>query len=271
MKVLWAMLCASALLAPAATESAKGALLDPPLETQRRALPAVKDMPKAVLTCRYYAHFMVKEIDEGEVGAAQISIVPRGGGAPKPTCQRQNVPSEKVVSAEDWSGYVKGVKGGYVFLDADDGVNGGLGFAVFAADSAKKLFDDSAVGDLKSVTIEGEELTLRYARSYSGDCSVPHDGVSCWSKFAEATGVDAAPPPDCAAGYLKAKNEMAKGRCEADKKPGPACLASALEELDRQHWDEAPSVFVYDAETVLKHDGASTKPLAAVSACHPSD
>jgi len=269
MKTLLVVLCIGGLSAPAAWAAAS--VFDPPLQTQKRTLPALKGTPKAVLTCRYYAHFMVKEVDEGEIGAAQISIVPSDGGAPKPACQRKNVPSEKVVNASEWSGYVKGVKGDYVFLDADDGVNGGLGFAVFAAGSAKKLFDDSAVGNLKSVALEGKVLTLRYARSYSGDCSVPHDGAGCWSKIAAATGQTAAKQPDCAAGYLKAENEMAKGRCEAQKKSGPGCLASALKELDRQRWDEAPSVVVYDAETVLGPDGASIKPLTAARACHPSD
>lgn len=280
MKALLAVLCVGALTAPgigaltapaAQAARATSSLFDAPLQTQKRKLPAVKGTPKTVLTCRYYARFMIKEVDDGEVGAAQISILPSDGGVPKPVCQRKNVPSEKVVSAKDWSGYVKGVKGDYVFLDAEDGVNGGLGFAVFAAGSAKKLFEDSAVGNLKSVALAGKLLTVRYARSYSGDCSVPHDGAGCWSKIAVATGVRAAPQPDCAAGYLRAKNEMAKGRCDAEKKSGPACLASAMKELDRQRWNEAPSVVVYDAETVLGPDGASTKPLAPVRACHPSD
>jgi hypothetical protein len=271
MKAVLAAFCIALLTAPAAEAArATSSVFDPPLQTQKRTLPAVKDTPKSILTCRYYPHFMVKEVDDGEVGAAQISILPIAGG-PKPACQRQNVPAEKVVSANDWTGYVKGVKGDYVFLDADDGVNGGLGFAVVSAGNAKKRFEDSAVGNLKSVALGANVLTLRYARSYSGDCSVPHDGTGCWSKIAAATGETAAKQPDCAAGYLKAKNEMAKGRCEAQRKSGPACMASALKELDRQRWNEAPSVIVYEAETVLRPDGATTRPLAAPLVCHPSD
>lgn len=272
MKAVLATLCAGALLVPAGPAAwAAASLFDPPAQTQKRTLPPAKDVAKITLTCRYYAHFMVKQVDEGEVGAAEISILPIDAGAAKPACQRKNVPSEKVVNPNDWSGYVKGVKGDYVFLDADDGVNGGLGFAVFAAGTAKKLFEDSAVGNLKSVALDGKVLTLRYARSYSGDCSVPRDGASCWTKIATATGQGTTKQPDCAAGYLKAKNDMAKGRCEAQKKSGPACMATALKELDRQRWDDAPTVVVYDAETVLRPDGASTRPLAAVRACHPSD
>jgi len=114
-------------------------------------------------------------------------------------------------------------------------------------------------------------LTVRYARSYSGECSVPHDGAGCWSKIATATGQTSAKQPDCDAGYLKAKNEMAKARCEANRKAGPACMTAALKELDRQRWNEAPTVIVYDAETVLKAGSATTRPLGAPAACHPSD
>jgi hypothetical protein len=255
---------------PAPAKAAAPSVFDAPLKTMKVALPANEVGAKPKLTCSIYAHFMVKQVDDGEVGAAQLSIIPLAAGA-KPVCQRKNVAGEKVVNPSDWSGYVKGVKGDYVFFDADDGVNGGLGFAIVAAATAKKLFEDSAMGNLKSVTLAGGVLTIRYARSFAGDCSVPHEGAACWSKIAAAAGETGAKQPDCAAGYLKAKNEMAKGRCEADRKSGPACMASALKELDRQKWDEAPSVIVYDAETVLRPDGATTHPLGAPTACHPSD
>src|SRR5579883_2345248 len=183
MRALVAGFCAVVLLSPAAMAAAtktahhkaapaKSSLFDAPLQTLTRTLPAAKGHNKTVITCRYYAHFMVKQVDEGEVGAAQLSIVPLGGSA-KPACQRPNVASEKVVSPRDWSGYFKGVKGDYVLFDADDGVNGGLGFAVIAAATAKKRFEDSAVGALKGVALAGDVLTLRYARSYSAECSVP--------------------------------------------------------------------------------------------------
>ena len=73
-----------------------------------------------------------------------------------------------------------------------------------------------------------------------------------------ATGETGAKQPDCAAGYLKAKNDLAKDRCQADRKSGPGCMAAALKQIERQRWDEAPTVIVYDAETVLRPDGAST-------------
>jgi hypothetical protein len=270
MKTIVAAVLVAALFAPE-TLAAKSAnsIFDPPLDTQKRMLPAAKDVAKATLTCSYYPHFMVKQIDEGEVGAAQLSIIP-GEVAHKPPCQRANLPNEKVVDVKDWSGYFKGVKGDYVFFDAGDGVNGANGFAIFASASAKKLMEDSALGDLRSAALDGAALTLRYKRSFSADCSVPHDGAACWTKIAAATGLEAHAQPDCAAGYLKAKNELAKGRCEAEGKSA-ACLAPALREIEAQHWDQAPSVIVYDAETILQPGQSATKPLGGDVACHPSD
>lgn len=262
---------AAALCAPCALAAKTAStVFDPPLDTQKRALPAVKDKPKATLTCSYYPHFMVKQIDEGEPGAAQLSIL-ASDAAHKPACQRANLAAEKVLDAKDWSGYFKGVKGDYVFFDADDGVNGALGFAVFAADG-KKLFEDSALGDLQSADVDGAKLTLRYKRSFGAECSVPHAGADCWTKIAAAIGLDAHAPPDCAAGYLKAKNALAKDRCEGDKKPMAACLAGALKEIEAQKFDESPSVVVYDVETVLPPgQAAAIKPLGGDRACHPSD
>lgn len=286
MKVLLAAVCAGALLAPGASSalaktSAKTAhakpahakatsVFDAPLKTLKVTLAANEVGAKPKVTCSIYPHFMVKQVDEGEVGAAQLSIIPLAPGA-KPVCQRKNIPGEKVVDPKEWTGYADGVKGDYVFFSADDGVNGGLGFAIVAAGTGKKLFDDSAVGKLKGVTLAGDVLTVRYARSYSAECSVPHEGASCWSKIATATSETSAKQPDCDAGYRKAKNEMAKGRCEADRKAGPACMTAALKELDRQRWNEAPTVIVYDAETVLQAGKTATRPLGPPTACHPSD
>jgi hypothetical protein len=271
MKTIVTTLLVGAFLAPGAI-AAKSAnpIFDPPLDTQKRTLPASKDTPKSTMTCSYYPHFMVKQIDAGEVGAAELSIVP-GEATHKPPCQRATLPGEKVLDAKDWSGYFKGVKGDYAFFDADDGVNGGLGFAVFAAAGARKLFEDSALGDLQDVTLDGATLTLRYKRSFPADCSLPHDGAGCWTKIAAAAGLDAKAQPDCAASYLKAKNELAKGRCAAQGKANAACLAAALKEIGAQHWDEAPSVIVYDAQSVLQAGQSAIKPLGGELACHPSD
>jgi hypothetical protein len=266
----FSLLVIGVLLAPPTfAATAPSTVFDAPIDTKTMTLPATRGAAQTKLTCSYYTHFMVKEVDEGEPGAAQLSILP-GDATHKPVCQRKNVAGEKVVKADDWGGYLKGVKGDDVFFDAEDGVNGALGFAVFDS-AAKKLFEDSALGNFHSLTLEGTTLTMRYQRSAAGPCSVVKDGPACWAKIATATRVAASPAPDCAAGYLKAKTEMAKGRCDADKNATPACITAALNELDAQRWNDSPSVIEYEAQTILIAGHATTTALGPALTCHPAD
>jgi hypothetical protein len=244
-------------------------VFDPPLDTKTQVFPEAKDTPKTTLTCRYYPHFMVKQIDEGDIGADQLSIVPSSGGA-KPPCQRDNLPAEKVVNPDDWTGYFKGVKGDFVFFDAEDGVNGGLGFAVFTPD-ARKLFDDSAAGELESAALNGETLTLRYTRSFAGACSEPKEGAGCWAQIAAAAGIDKAAKPDCAAGYAKLERANAGSYCEQEGDKSAQCVANHLKEFEAQHWDESPSVVAYRVETVLGPGKPAVKALSGALSCSPAD
>src|ERR1700680_313976 len=95
MSPLAAALCVASLAALAAPPAqAASSMFETPLATKKLTLPPTnKDGNKTKLTCSYYPHFMVKQVDEGEVGAAQLSIVPVVAGAPKPACQRKNLPS----------------------------------------------------------------------------------------------------------------------------------------------------------------------------------
>jgi hypothetical protein len=261
---LGAMLCvgAAALAAPAS-------IFDAPRSTKVVKLPTASGA-KAAVTCRYYPSFMVKEVDEGEIGASQLAIVPTTKDSTAPTCARNNLPNQKTIAPNDWSGYFKGVKGDYVFFDAEDGVNGAMGFAVFDV-AAKKLFDDSASGQFKDVTVEGDTITLSYRRSFSARCSVVKEGASCWTQIATAAGLAAASSPDCARGYLEAKKEMAKARCEANEDKSASCVATTLGELDRQRWDESPSVVTYDVRTVIASGRPTTTAAGPALSCHPAD
>jgi len=100
-----------------------------------------------------------------------------------------------------WSGYFDGVKDNLVFLDGDDGYNGGMPFAVFDADSQKKLFEDS----IQLVTRDGfsftrradGQLVVKYLRVLVGECSVPKNGMMCWNQFKEKIEMKSAPMPVC--------------------------------------------------------------------------
>ncbi|MFD2261323.1 hypothetical protein ACFSM5_00380 [Lacibacterium aquatile] len=177
------------------------ALFDAPQETLIVKLPAsaqTQNLPASV-TCVYYPGFLVKQVDIGEKGAESLAIVPVA--AQKPPCEL-SLPGE--VHMQDWRGYFLGVKGSFVFFDADDGFNGGVPFAVFPAQGAtggNKLIEDSRKS-FEAVELEGTDLVLRYDRVLSLDCSLQME-KTCWIKAQAVTGLPEDRKPDCGDAYAK--------------------------------------------------------------------
>lgn len=206
---------------------------DKPLKVAHAALPRDKDNPQAKpeVRCSTFAKFMVKEIDLGEEGAEQLSILPAKEDRP---CRKENAPDEKIVSEHDWSGYFKGATGDYIFFDADDGWNGGLGFAVFTPD-AKKIFDDVAKNGMSVGSVQENGLVLRYVRVYGAKCSLGDaNAAACWMTVRAQTGIDA-PMPDCAKLYAK------------EQKRTPNMAKQVLGD---------PAAIEYDVATTLTSKGA---------------
>src|ERR1700761_2518217 len=177
-----ATLLASSVIAFGASASdGAAALYDKPIKVVHLPLPRDPQNPdaKAVLSCSYYPHFMVKQVDLGEEGADQLSIVPISGA--QPACARANLATEKVISSDDWSGYFDGVKGNYVFFSAGDGTNGGMGFAVFTSDG-KKNYDDVAK-KWSAIDVTSTGLSLKYARVYEAKCALHVGADACWQKI----------------------------------------------------------------------------------------
>ncbi len=77
------LLASIASLAPIArTADAASSVFDKPLQVVRVKLPPdpLNPQARARVSCFYFAHVMVKEVDLGEKGADQLSIVPLGDG-----------------------------------------------------------------------------------------------------------------------------------------------------------------------------------------------
>jgi hypothetical protein len=152
------------------------------------------------LTCSYYPKFMVKQLDDpGNKGALWIAIVPSRPGHIA-GCTRRHAPEDMVF--KNWDGYFGGVKRDLVFLYDSDGTNGGIGFAAFDSKTEAKIFSDSVrlggrFDELDFVYVSDRQITLRYLRVVSGDCSVPKYASACWSKFQEQSGLRLAPIPTC--------------------------------------------------------------------------
>jgi hypothetical protein len=223
---------------------------DAPLRAIHVALPRDKDNrdAKPEVRCTYFAHFMVKEIDLGEIGAYQLSILPVA--QKPPACRSKKAQGERIVSADDWTGYFKGAAGNYIFFDAEDGWNGGLGFAIFTPD-AKKLFDDVAKGTISVMQATDAELLLRYRRVYGAKCSLgDKNAIECWKTIEKQTGINS-PMPDCKSLYAR------------EQKHTPQFAKEVLND---------PAVVDYDAAATLSATGSHVTAVSgrAIS-CAPQD
>ena len=227
---------------------------------------------RAKITCYWFAHFMVKEVDLGEKGAWRLAIV-HGSKKSVPDCTRLREKGEIVINPDDWSGYFKGVKGNLVFFDADDGWNGGLGFAVYDAKTGKKIFDDVAFGDLEFLEAKdndkGAETTIRYTRLVDGGCILPKEADACWDKIKQRFALERAGVPDCKVGYENSAEALAKGRCQAQNAEGAPCLSKEIA-LARQQTGDANSVIAYRVEVLLSVN-PTVRPVASDLRCWPSD
>jgi opacity protein-like surface antigen len=198
---LFAAIFASGALAADATKPA----FDVPLKVISQPLPANQLNPttKPALTCSYYAHFMVKQVDLGDQGAGELSVL----SGDSPACQRENQPNEVVIPPKQWSGYFRGVIGDNVFFVGSSTFAGGKTFAVFSPDG-KKIFTDNANGFVSSVP--GAGVALNYRRVFDARCSiVGSQSKACMKHIREATGL--AKLPDCKALYLAKLKDLPFG------------------------------------------------------------
>lgn len=214
---------AIALLWLVAGPAARAEVFDTPVDTQVVHLPVDPSNPTAEQkrSCFTFAGFMVKEVDLGEVGANELSITPVAKGAKATACE-DKIAGEMVIDPEDWSGYFDGVKGDFVLFDAEDGLNGGMPFAVYSAKTGNKLFEDSRKGDdFAAVAVSKGALVLRYRRVYLAPCSLMADPKGCWQKIVAATSLSGSAMPNCTAAY---KAEMKRTPKFAKDIPGIASV-----------------------------------------------
>lgn len=262
----------TALAVTLASGTAIAATYDIPVKTEKVKLAAdpLNPQAKAELSCFSYDGFGVKQVDRGDVGAERLSITPLAPGKTL-SCREALQPGERVIPQESWSGYFEGAKGSYVFFTAPDGTNGGMGFAVFRADNATKLFEDNAQQSLQSLEPSAGGLTLKYQRVFAGKCSAITDGSECRDAIAKESGVAGRKFSLCEDGYEAAQQNMAKLRCAAQSESGEECIREERKAIADQKWKEAPTVIAFDARAVIGSGAPQVTPLGDVIACRPSD
>ncbi len=265
-RVLPALLVLSSLMG--------GETFDKPVRRQRidlgKAANPLSDRHR--VTCHYFPHFMVKEVDLGEVGADRLGIVPvtpQSAGK----CTRARSKGETVIPAKEWSGYFMGVKNGYIFFSGDDRWNGADSFAVFDSragknKTGKKLFEDSAKADISFLVRPDGTIVMRYLRVVTDDCLVLKD-ASCWQRMAAKYSLDAAAAPDCRKGYEASAESMAKERCTGKPGDQAACIQKERPLALQQAFD-SPSVISYPVEVELGTTPV-IKPAGAALGCWPAD
>jgi hypothetical protein len=150
------------------------------------------------LSCYYYQNFMVKVLNNpGLKGVRWVTVTPVIN-EDAPACRLAHTSKERIMAKAWWS--FEGVKGSLLVLEAADGDgNGGMPFRILDLETGKKLFEDSAWwnGHLTFVHTTDEPESLRYLRVVGGDCSIPKDGMNCWSKFRRRYGLVIATVPKC--------------------------------------------------------------------------
>ena len=227
-------------------------LFDTPLDKTVVALPPDPLNPhmKPKRSCTRYPGFLVKEIDLGEIGAEEQTILPLPIGAKTPACEAK-LKHEIVIKPAVWSGTFDGAKGGFLFYDAGDGVNGGMPFAVFAARTGRKLFEDSRAGDrFASVALENGALIVRYRRVWLAPCSLYADAARCWKKIIDRTALAPSARPDCSAKYRDTI------------KAWPRSVETTV---------HLPTVIAYEAEARFDHGRLAVTPRPGKTSCWMED
>ncbi len=198
---------------------------------------------KGKLTCLRYPNFALKQLDLGEKGAAGLYIASSEG-----PCQLNPTLDRKI--EDDTAGYIWGAVGPYAFFRGADGWNGGLPFVIYDARTGTRLMDDVVAGEFAGLTLVGEDLTLRYRRTFAASCSLIASADTCAATIRKELGLEPdRAMPDCRAAYQ------------------PAIDADPNAAKDIEAW---PSVIDYPVERKLSTTGTSLVAVDGELTCRPS-
>lgn len=243
---------------------------DPPLGVRHVDIGDAGTVPpqRKEVRCSDYPTFTVKEVDEREVGAAQLSILPSTPAHPPP-CQRGNLPGERIVDANAWSGYFAGAHGDFAIFRAGDGENGGMGFAVVRASDAAIVYTAVAAGALSFSTDATGATVLHFEAMHAGACSVELKGSACAVRIGHEVGIPAPDVALCHHGYEAAKRPEAQRWCAAHEPRARNCLAKRIAGMADD--DASPSVVTFQMEVVLGPAGAAARATSPAFVCWPAE
>ena len=224
--------------------------------------------PRSInLTCWYYHDFVIKQLDDPSLkGAAWVTVAPAGEGIHLP-CRRPHEAGERYLGKDRthyFGGYFKGVKDQLVFLDAADGMNGGISFIAYDWKSGRPIFQDTALfwdgQDLRNgpqdnvqfSRTSGGSLVLHYRRVVESTCSIPTEGMKCWTRVRRKFHLPPAAMP----------------RCTGYRYPGMPDWTPENPIVNEGM--DAPSAFAYPVETTLRSP-PSSKSVPGRITCSAAD
>jgi hypothetical protein len=165
--------------------------------------------PHVRLSCFFFPHFFVKEYDEGQKGAAWLSIVPISTQDVR-QCTPSHASGERLIDNDEWCGYFNGVKDNFAIFNACDDAQGGLPFAVYDTKTGKKIFEDSAYDsrvwpqkdkptgfDQLQVIVSSDKILLKYLRVVLTECDLRTETTSCWKQVRTKIDLKSAQLPLC--------------------------------------------------------------------------
>jgi len=141
-------------------------------------------------------------------------------------------------------------------------------FAIYHSRTGKKIFEDSASGDLEFLA-QGTGLVMKYMRVIATECNAFQDPTACWPQIRKTIGLENATMPDCKKGYEQSAHDLAKGRCQAQGSDNAKCLDKELQLAQDQTYSTV-SVIAYPVEVTLGSP-ATIKPLSGELKCWPAD
>lgn len=163
------------------------------------------------LTCYVYPGFVIKQ-ETGDDLKGPRSVVLIEYSKAVPPCTLTPMPGE--VRLDEFGGFV-GARGRYLFLEAEDGTDGGLQFVVYDLRKRQRIFEDSesltfsppfnSRENLSTLHVSGEledEIKLTYVRVVRTNCDLHREANRCWNDLRAQFGVTEPGPPKCR-GYEK--------------------------------------------------------------------
>jgi hypothetical protein len=150
------------------------------------------------LSCFYFPNLLIKQYDQGQVGAEWLSIL--RSREKLPACKLAHEPEERVVK---WQGYFWGVKGNLVFFDGGEVQQVMYSFAVFNATTLKKLFEDDVSLSPEDQTVQMQVFSTKagvvakYLAATNAGCDLYAKGTDCWNKVKAKFGLKSDHKPVC--------------------------------------------------------------------------